>query len=242
MINACPFSWIRVPFIYGESLSGRTQEQVVEILALKLESLIDHEIEAKKTYTRAAERDYAEHLLSMVAKFEEKTGVKVKGTLRFKHYLDNRLSDEAVKKARARVRKQAQAKAEKTRKLIEKFKKGLKNAPLYPLLEKYVFNWKEWQFTDAEKKEREIFLASFDVENPSFVMVDIPNNMAITTQRVHVSLDEVRPLLKAWKHGHNIVGAKCGMYTVLANNDKMVKIGCHNIPVANIQALADILL
>lgn len=240
LINACPFSFIRVPFQYGESLSGYTQEQVLKHLAERLEQLIEREIQAKYTYTRAAQREHSQDLLSMTAKFIEKTGVKVKGAIKFKNYLDRKLSVESIKKASAQARQQAKIKAEKTRKLVEKFKKKLATGDVYPLIEKYFFGYRV--FTKDELLERELLEKSFDVERPSFVMVDKENGRVITSQRVSVTIDEVKPLLKLWKHKHNIVGLNLAQFTVLANNDKMVKIGCHNIPVANIQALADMLL
>ncbi|MBO7735872.1 MAG: hypothetical protein J6S67_25105 [Methanobrevibacter sp.] len=242
LINACPFSFIRVPFNYGYSYGGMTQDEIVGKIKKNLEERIEREIKAKYTYTRVSQRDSSEHLLSMVAKFMEKTGAKVKGAARFKKYLDSKLSSEAISKARQKTRKQAQIKAEKTRKAVEKFKKGLSNTPIYPLIVKYVFDWKPWAETAEEKAKKDLFLQSFGVENPSFVRVDLQNGVVVTTQRIRMGIDEVKPLLRMWKHGHNIVGVSCGRYTVLENNDKYVKIGCHNIPVANVKALSDLLL
>lgn len=240
LINACPFSWIRVPMNYGHEYSGLTQAEIIGRIGRNLEYLITKEMAAKYTYTRAAQRESSQHLLSMTAKFIEKTGVKVKGAIKFKNYLDKKLSVESIKKASARARQQAKIKAEKTRKLVEKFKKKLATGDVYPLIEKYFFGYK--LFTKEELLERELLEKSFDVERPSFVRVDKENGRVITSQRVSVTIDEVKPLLKLWKHKHNIVGLNLAQFTVLANNDKMVKIGCHNIPVANIQALADLLL
>lgn len=242
LIGACPFSWIRVPFQYGESLSGMTQDQIVNHIKETLEYRLEREMGYKYTYTRAEQRDSSQHLLSMGAKFNEVTGATVLGLAKFKKYLDVKLSADNIKKAAARARKQAQIKAEKTRKALDKFRKGLKNTPIYPLIEKFCFDWTVWDKTEQEKKERELFINSFDVETPAFVRVDVEGGVVRTTKHVTLPIETIKPLLKMWKHKHNIVGLDCGQFKILANNDKMVKVGCHNIPVGNIQALCEIIL
>lgn len=59
----------------------------------------------------------------------------------------------------------------------------------------------------------------------------------ITTQNVIVPWSDVALLLKLWKAGKPILGKQAGQYTVLAVNDDYVQVGCHRIPVANLNAI-----
>lgn len=243
--NACPFGVTDVPFHYGDSFYlYRTQKEVLkriaELFAVRLES----EISEKRTYTRKPDREYALDLLKNMNEFVRITGQRIKGLAKYNKYLSVALSAENIKKASARVRAQAKKQAEKTKQLVEKFKRDVAKKPLLDLIKKYVFDFRYYKSTKAELKEQELFNKMFDTDlhNPSFVIVDKENGVVKTSQNITMPISDVLPLLKMWKHKHNIVGLMLGQYTVLANNDKFVKIGCHNIPTANIKALADVLL
>lgn len=58
-----------------------------------------------------------------------------------------------------------------------------------------------------------------------------------TTQSVIVPWKDVELLLKLWKAGKPILGKTVGQYIVLAVNDKYVQVGCHKIPVVNLNAI-----
>lgn len=58
-----------------------------------------------------------------------------------------------------------------------------------------------------------------------------------TSQLITVPWRDVRMLLKLWKAGKPILGKKAGQYTVLSVNDDYVQVGCHRIPVANLNAI-----
>lgn len=58
-----------------------------------------------------------------------------------------------------------------------------------------------------------------------------------TTQYIRVPWKDVELLLKLWKAGKPILGKQAGQYTVLAVNDDYVQVGCHRIPVANLNAI-----
>lgn len=58
-----------------------------------------------------------------------------------------------------------------------------------------------------------------------------------TSQFITVPWKDVELLLKLWKAGKPILGKKAGQYTVLAVNDDYVQVGCHRIPVANLNAI-----
>lgn len=58
-----------------------------------------------------------------------------------------------------------------------------------------------------------------------------------TSQYVTVPWRDVELLLRLWKAGKPILGKQVGRYTVLSVNDDYVQVGCHRIPVANLNAL-----
>lgn len=58
-----------------------------------------------------------------------------------------------------------------------------------------------------------------------------------TTQHITVPWRDVELLLRLWKAGKPILGEQAGRYTVLSVNDDYVQVGCHRIPVANLNAL-----
>ena len=58
-----------------------------------------------------------------------------------------------------------------------------------------------------------------------------------TTQAITVPWIDVELLLKLWKAGKPILGKRAGQYTVLSVNDNYVQVGCHRIPVDNLNAI-----
>ena len=241
--SACPFDIASVPFHYGDSFYlDRTQKDVLKRIAELFAVRLDNEMSEKKTYTRKPDRDYALELLKNMNEFVRITGQRIKGLAKYNKYLSVVLNKENIKKASARVRELAKKKAETMRKAVEHFKKVVSKKPLLDLVDKYVLEWTYTGKSAYERKEKELFENMFGVENPSFVGLCKDKNAVRTSQRIVMPVCEIITALKCWKHKHNILGFKVGGYTVLANNDKFVKIGCHTIPVANIQALCDVLL
>ena len=58
-----------------------------------------------------------------------------------------------------------------------------------------------------------------------------------TSQGVRVEIPTVKRLLTMWKAKQNIVGERCEAYRVVANNKDYVQVGCHVIPLWNVQML-----
>lgn len=242
LISACPFEVLQVPFKYGEQLKRLSEKTVLKHIAENFASCIKNDMQAKKTYTRAEDRDYTVSLQQRAAAFVDITKVKIKGLAKYTNYCAERLSAENIRQAAKKARERAAKKAEQTKKRIESFKKSIEKTPLLESINKYCFDFKSWQATKEEQEQRALFIASFGIKNPSFVTIDSAQNAVKTTQAVTLPINEIKPLLKAWKNGLNIIGQKCGIYTVLENNEQRVKIGCHNIPTENIKALANMLL
>lgn len=58
-----------------------------------------------------------------------------------------------------------------------------------------------------------------------------------TSQGVRVEIPTVRRLLTMWKAKQSIIGEQCEAYRVVANNKEYVQVGCHVIPLWNVQML-----
>ena len=243
LISACPFSYIFVPFKYGEDLENYTQKQVVQWLSKRLAYLIKVEMGKKITYSRKEQRDYAVDLLGQANEFMRVTGAKVRGVEKYNAFLSTALSSETIKNKVRKEKERAKAKEERLKKDIERLKKKVAKTPFLNMLEKYFVSWYEVEHTHKEEKEKELFFKIWGFDSPSFVYVDKEHNILKTTQGVYMDISKVIPLLKRWNKKQDVLGERVdNMYSIVTNNDTMVKIGCHKIPTANIKALCDVLL
>ena len=75
--------------------------------------------------------------------------------------------------------------------------------------------------------------------NLSFIWFD--GDFVKTSQGVRVERQEVETLIKLWQLGKVKHGMMVGQYTILEITTEFVKIGCHKIPIQNIQELAEII-
>ena len=75
--------------------------------------------------------------------------------------------------------------------------------------------------------------------NLSFIWFD--GDFVKTSQGVRVERQEVETLIKLWQLGKVKHGMMVGQYTILEITTEFVKIGCHKIPMQNIQELAEII-
>ena len=75
--------------------------------------------------------------------------------------------------------------------------------------------------------------------NLSFIWFD--GDFVKTSQGVKVERQEVETLIKLWQLGKVKHGMMVGQYTILEITTEFVKVGCHKIPIQNIQELAEII-
>ena len=87
--------------------------------------------------------------------------------------------------------------------------------------------------SELKDKLRKYFNPKNDL---SFVWFD--DNLVRTSQGIRVDRGEAETLLKLWQHNKLRHGMTISCYTVLEVMENYVKIGCHKIPVENLQALA----
>lgn len=63
-----------------------------------------------------------------------------------------------------------------------------------------------------------------------------------TSQGIHMSIETVKRLLKLWGEKRSLLGMQADCYTIVENTDDHIKIGCHIIPMWNVQALYNSLM
>ena len=62
-----------------------------------------------------------------------------------------------------------------------------------------------------------------------------------TSRGITQKIDDIKPFFKLWKNGKLKHGLKIDCYTVLEVNQNYIKIGCHKIPVDNLNAVYNVL-
>ena len=94
------------------------------------------------------------------------------------------------------------------------------------------------QLEDMRNELREVYFETMTgTRRASYVFVDKEHNQVNTSQECPVTIPTVKRLLTMWKNKQNIVGEDCDRYRVVANNKEYVQVGCHVIPLWNVQML-----
>ena len=157
---------------------------------------------------------------------------------RFKKYESIDITKAAAEIA-ARNRKAAAKRAADTKALFAKYVKDRSGADylefLRTLCDDY-YTSEKYPFTHEERK----LLRSKLNRDDAYVWVE--GDKLVTSKCVRVSADEARVLLKAWAAGKDMRAMKIGFYTILSYTGDHIKIGCHNIPRANMLALYEVLV
>ena len=65
-----------------------------------------------------------------------------------------------------------------------------------------------------------------------FDLIRVKGEIVETSQGVKVSKEVVKSLYERLKNKDNVVGSKVSDYTVIANNNGVIKIGCHNLRIS----------
>lgn len=157
----------------------------------------------------------------------------------------------AIAKERERQRKLKEA-AEKRKRTI-RTKKALAAIQAYNakkaidsvLLYNILYPWRV-DVPDEVHKQLEIlhsqlrdvqFETQTGTRYASYVYVDREHDRIDTSKNCPVSIPTVKRLLTMWKNKQNILGENCDGYTVVGNCKDYVQVGCHVIPLWNVQML-----
>lgn len=227
--SACPYGAeriIEVPLVYG--LHQPTIEDITARFSsffLKYDGAgLSRAENRRKVQARAAA---ARQFSTLVRKLPKKVMAAVET-------LDHAAAAIEEKKSAARVEKQRAA-AEKYR---EKCAAILATIPDMPYMGKVRSIFEEGSALTTDQKRA--LLTTIAVTGDSFVWPC--GDQVRTSQGVTLPAALITDLIKRWIAGTLPVGSHVGPYTLRAYDGQHVRIGCHNIPLENIRALAAELL
>lgn len=145
-------------------------------------------------------------------------------------------------KALAIEEKKAAAKVERQRAAVEKYRVEcaaiLAAMPDMPYMDKVRSIFEKGSVLTTEQKRALLTTISA----PGYSFVWSCGDQVRTSQGVTLPTALVTGLIRRWKAGNLPVGSHIGPYTLRAYDDQHVRIGCHNIPLENVTALAAELL
>lgn len=220
---ACPFDEIvPVPAIRGGCMTAD------EIL-----TTIKTILSAERNFNRKEEREKFFNAFNALESLNALKGFKgIPVLLRKYQGIANQLNDKAACRAlSAKIvekRKKAEARAAAKRAAI------LKKYRKLTICEqaRAAYDTKSPLDWDTKAALRDALNPNRDL---SFCWID--GDFVKTSQQVRVPLNDAARLLTLWKAGKLKHGMTIDRYTVLKVGDDFVKIGCHNLPVKNLEAL-----
>ena len=142
-----------------------------------------------------------------------------------------------LKELKQKLVKQEREKQAKLKKELELILKK------YSYLDLIEFTYTDKWFNDTSveeyNKQKELKQKLKKYFNPKneLAFCWVSDDFIRTSKHVTVDKKEVITLLKLWKNGKLRHGMTLSHYTILAITENYIKIGCHTIPIANIQAL-----
>jgi len=157
----------------------------------------------------------------------------------------------AIAKERERQRKLKEA-AEKRKRTIRtkkalaaiqayNAKKAINSVLLYNILYPWRLDASPEVLKQLNEMHEQLKAVMFETQTgtryASYVYVDREHDRIDTSKNCPVSIPTVKRLLTMWKNKQNIIGEQCEAYRVVANNKDYVQVGCHVIPLWNVQML-----
>lgn len=238
--QACPFDILYVPHVESNPLTAFEDN-------LKRYVKMDFD---ENEFRHKEEREYLLDLLRMFDEYDKRIGTSKRlRAMRRSKAITNKEElcrainadranvaniSEAAKKRHQRMLAKQKAERERVKKFVDKFMHSKnQNETLQA-----AFRYDYWR----DDKLKALHEALTKGNGYAFVWFDADANKVCTSKRVSVSVDEVQRLLMLWHARSNIIGQKCSMYTIVENNSNHVKIGCHTIPVWNVQMLYNTLI
>lgn len=220
--SASPFDIVYVPFKYGWNCWDKLEpEQLTPLFRENLEYL------ARQKMTLAKNRNEFIRGYSNALEFSERV-LTLDFLDEYKELYETLTNDEKVKELKAKQRK---LDAEKIAKMRAEFKKLLKENSFLQLVKRAYGHG--YYYDDITKKLRKLL----NPKNELSFIWRCENGDYMTSQHICMKKELGDIALKLWQNGKLKHGYKLGIYTVLSVTNKIVKIGCHNIPVENLKAL-----
>lgn len=221
LINACPFSRLRVPMEYGNH--HFSLEACINRIVKNLEYYSNSKLSLK-----ANRESYIQSFRQLQYINDNIQDVDSSLIEQYKQMFDLLNNSTEVKQLKAKLKE----KAKQDRIKAEKELNELLNKYSYLDLIQFAF--------DDYKTDRELSARVKKILNPnndlSFAWIE-NENIVKTSKNIKMPMDIVKTGLKLWKHNKVKHGYKVDCYTVLEVRKDYIQIGCHKIPIENIKAL-----
>lgn len=96
---------------------------------------------------------------------------------------------------------------------------------------------------DVLKSLKKDLQSAHDEQGRGYSYVWVENDSECkTSQGVRMDITIVKRLLQMWASKHKLIGEQASIYTIVENTNDHIKIGCHIIPMWNVQALYNSLM
>lgn len=231
LINACPFSRLRVPMEYGNH-------------HFSLEACINRVIKNLDYYSnsklslKANRENYIQSFNQLIYINDNIQDIDSSVIEQYKPMFELLNNSKEVKKLKAALKEKARQDEIKAKQELDK----LLNTYNYLDLAQFAFDIHHAKIVfDDYKTDRELSARVKKILNPnndlSFAWIDENENIVKTSKGIKMPMDIVKTGLKLWKHNKIKHGYKIDCYTVLEVRENYVQIGCHKIPIDNIKAL-----
>lgn len=231
LINACPFSFLRVPMEYGNHYFSL--EACIKRIVKNLEDYSNSKLSLK-----ANREGFIQSFNQLQYINDNIQDIDSSLIEQYKPMFDLLNNSDEVKQLKAKLKE----KAKQDRIKAEKELNELLNQYEYLDLAQFAFDIHHAKIVfDDYKTDRELSARVRKILNPnndlSFAWIDEDENIVKTSKNIKMTMDIVRTGLKLWKHNKIKHGYRVGYYTVLEVRKDYVQIGCHRIPIENIKAL-----
>lgn len=232
--SACPFNYIYVPYVednvdsafsnhfdhytkgFDENEFRRQENRMAFLRLLRMFDEYDHEIGSTAALRKTRKCATIKRLEQLCKDINES-----------RKNVAN-LSPAAIKRHEQALAK-AKKERERRKKIVEQFQKSKDKNEMLAAAFHY-----DYYMDEKTKAIREALTKG---NGYAYAWLDTDCNKVCTSKHVSVNADEVAAMLRLWHAKESICGQKIGYYTIVENNTDHVKIGCHTIPLWNVQML-----
>jgi len=229
LISACPFNYLRVPMEYGNHYFS------LDDCIKRIVNNLDYYSNSKLSI-KANREGYIQSYNQLIYINEYIQDVDASVVEQYKPMFDLLNNSVEVKQLKAKLKEKEKQDRIKAQQKLNKFLKEYK----YLDLIQFAYGYNSPIHFDDLQKEKTMQNKIRKILNPkddlSFVWIENANTVK-TSKNIRMNMDIVKTGLKLWKHNKVKHGYKVDYYTVLEVRKDYVQIGCHKIPIENIEAL-----
>lgn len=230
LINACPFSFLRVPMEYGNHYFSL--EACIKRIVKNLEDYSNSKLSLK-----ANRESYIQSFKQLQYINDNIQDIDSSLIEQYKPLFDLLNNSDEVKELKAKLKEKAKQDRIKAQQELNEL---LSNYNYLDLAKFAYDNYNSQIYFDDYNKTNTMQNRVKKALNPnkdlSFAWIENENTVK-TSKNIRMPMDIVRTGLKLWKHNKIKHGYRVGCYTVLEVRKDYVQIGCHKIPIENIKAL-----